>query len=170
MYLYDEFGKINKYKSINDIINKFYDIRLTFYGKRREYLLKQYERELQILSDKVRFILEIIKKTLIVGNRKKAEIEKELETKKYVRIDNSYDHLLGMPIYTLTKEKVDELLKQKDEKQTQYDNLKKKSPEQLWIDDLTDLLDCYNDYYEKHIEDLYGKISDKKGKSKSKNN
>ena len=31
MHLYDEEGKINKYKSVSDIINKFYDIRILFY-------------------------------------------------------------------------------------------------------------------------------------------
>jgi hypothetical protein len=60
--------------------------------------------------------MEIINKILIVNNKPRKSIESELEDPKrkngnYDRINGSYDHLLGMPIYTLTKEKVDELLK-----------------------------------------------------------
>ena len=60
--------------------------------------------------------MEIIQKTLIINNKPRKIIEEELGNPKhkggsYIRIEGSYDHLLGMPIYTLTKEKVDELLK-----------------------------------------------------------
>jgi len=60
--------------------------------------------------------LEIINKTLIVSNKPRKNIETELEDSKrtggaYIRVEGTYDHLLGMPIYTLTKEKVDELIK-----------------------------------------------------------
>lgn len=55
--------------------------------------------------------MEIINKTLIVGNKRKQDIENDLDKKKYTRIEKNYDHLLSMSIYTLTKEKVDELLK-----------------------------------------------------------
>ena len=61
-------------------------------------------------------ILEIINKTLVVSNKPRKNIEAELEDSKrtggaYIRVEGTYDHLLGMPIYTLTKEKVDELIK-----------------------------------------------------------
>lgn len=60
--------------------------------------------------------MEIINKTLVISNKPRKAIEEELENPKrkggcYKRIDGTYDHLLGMPIYTLTKEKVDELIK-----------------------------------------------------------
>lgn len=53
---------------------------------------------------------------MIVSNKPRKSIESELEDSKrkggaYARVDGTYDHLLGMPIYTLTKEKVDELIK-----------------------------------------------------------
>lgn len=76
--------------------------------------------------------MEIINKTLIINNKPRKVIEEELENPKhkggpYTRIEGSYDHLLGMPIYSLTKEKVDDLLKQKAEKEKQLSDLQKKS-------------------------------------------
>lgn len=53
---------------------------------------------------------------MIINNKPRKTIESELEDPKrkegnYDRINGTYDHLLGMAIYTLTKEKVDELIK-----------------------------------------------------------
>ena len=47
-----------------------------------------------------------------------------------------YDYLLGMKIYALTKERVDELLAEMEELMDKYKTLKKKTPEDLWEEDL----------------------------------
>lgn len=51
-----------------------------------------------------------------------------------------YDYLLGMKMWSLTLEKKNELLKKRDEKQAELDTLKKKSPSDLWQEDLDALL------------------------------
>ena len=50
-----------------------------------------------------------------------------------------YDYLLRMPFYSLTKEKVEELNKLHAKKKQEFDELNKKSPSQLWLDDLDNL-------------------------------
>jgi len=47
-----------------------------------------------------------------------------------------YNYLLSMQMWSLTKEKKDELLKQRDTKTDELYKLKKKSPTDLWTDDL----------------------------------
>lgn len=47
-----------------------------------------------------------------------------------------YEYLLGMKLWALTLEKKNELLKKKDEKFQEYEVLKKKSPSDLWNEDL----------------------------------
>jgi DNA topoisomerase-2 len=47
-----------------------------------------------------------------------------------------YDYLLGMPLWSLTKEKVDELCKEKDDKMAELDWLLSQSSEDLWNTDL----------------------------------
>ena len=51
----------------------------------------------------------------------------------------SYDYLVRMQIVSLTGEKIDELNKQKDEKQRQLDMIKSKTEKDLWRDDLQDI-------------------------------
>lgn len=52
-----------------------------------------------------------------------------------------YDYLLGMSFWHLTLEKKNELLRKKDEKCTELEVLKKKSPADLWTEDLDALLE-----------------------------
>ena len=47
-----------------------------------------------------------------------------------------FNYLMSLPLWFLTKEKKDELLKQRDEKAEELYKLKKKSPKTLWRDDL----------------------------------
>uniref|UniRef100_A0AAX7SEV5 DNA topoisomerase 2 n=1 Tax=Astatotilapia calliptera TaxID=8154 RepID=A0AAX7SEV5_ASTCA len=49
----------------------------------------------------------------------------------------NFNYILNMPLWCLTKEKVDELLKQRDQKRGELNDLQKKSPEDLWKEDLT---------------------------------
>ncbi|XP_049810564.1 DNA topoisomerase 2-alpha-like isoform X1 [Schistocerca nitens] len=56
-------------------------------------------------------------------------------------IDKMYDYLLGMTMWTLTKERKDELLAKRDEKLQEYKVLQSKSPSDLWKEDLHVLLE-----------------------------
>jgi DNA topoisomerase-2 len=47
-----------------------------------------------------------------------------------------YDYLLGMTMWTLTKEKKDELLKKRDDKLAELAALQGKTPATLWKEDL----------------------------------
>ncbi|XP_061597159.1 DNA topoisomerase 2-beta [Cololabis saira] len=48
----------------------------------------------------------------------------------------NFNYILNMPLWCLTKEKVEELLKQRDLKRSELNDLQKKSSEDLWKDDL----------------------------------
>ncbi|XP_049267876.1 DNA topoisomerase 2-beta [Rhipicephalus sanguineus] len=47
-----------------------------------------------------------------------------------------YNYLLGMPLWSLTMERKDDLLKKRDEKRDELEVLRRKSPENLWEEDL----------------------------------
>ncbi|XP_045913851.1 DNA topoisomerase 2-beta isoform X2 [Micropterus dolomieu] len=48
----------------------------------------------------------------------------------------NFNYILNMPLWCLTKEKVEELLKQRDQKRAELNDLQRKHPEDLWKDDL----------------------------------
>ena len=143
MYLYNNKNYLNKYEKISNILEEFYVFRLKKYEERKTYLIKKLKNDLNILSTKVKFINDMISKKIDLSNKNKKTIIKLFESKQFYKIPDEpilYDYLLRMPFYSLTKEKVDDLNKQYDKKKKEFDELNKKSPSQLWLDDLDNLL------------------------------
>jgi len=133
---FDSNKKITKYESINSILNEYCALRLNVYDKRKEYLLNKLQCEIDILSIKIRFINEFINGTIVINNRSKANIIEQLEKGKYPKENDNYDYLLKMPIYNLTKDKIDEFNANLNGKESEFKTLNAKGNKELWLDDL----------------------------------
>lgn len=81
-----------------------------------------------------------------------------------------YDYLLGMTMWALTKERKEELLKKRDEKIKELEDLKKKTPSELWLDDLNEFEAELNKVEQKEKDSETGqpKLKKKAGGSKKK--
>ena len=112
---------------------------MTFYDKRKKYLIEKLERELTYLSNKARFIKMIIDGKLKINNISRQIIILALSVANFDEIDGSYNYLLSMPIHTLTKEKYEELLLQEAEKERELAEMKKRKPIDMYKEDLNDL-------------------------------
>ena len=172
MHLYSPEGHIKRYNSVEDIMRDYYKVRLQMYQKRKDYQLDILEYQLKIISFKVKFILMIVEKKLEINNKKRIEIENTLESHNFSKFGKnkddtklSYDYLLTMPIYNLTQEKINELQKQHNEKETEYNKLHKKSIQSIWLEELDELEILYEKWYQNKIEESNEVIS---GKTKSK--
>ncbi len=146
MHLYSTKGKLTKYNTIRDIFDEYYTHRLELYAKRREFQLNELKDELDVISNKARFILMVVNDELIISKRKRGEIEDDLEENDFNKKNNSYDYLLNMPIYQLTFEKIEELKKQKEIKESEYNKLNKMKPHDIWKNELIELKDALNSY------------------------
>nr|QFG74738.1 MAG: DNA gyrase/topoisomerase IV, subunit A [Megaviridae environmental sample] len=146
MHLYSIDGNIKKYNSIKDIMTEYFDHRLELYDKRLKYLLAELKKQLDLISYKVKFILMVINNELIVNNRKKSDIEKDLVQNDFPKLGQNSDfgYLLNMPIYTLTLEKINELKKQMENKESEYNSLLEETATSLWKKELTILLEKIN--------------------------
>ena len=135
----DENGNLKIFDRVEDIVKHFVSVRLGYYDKRKAYLLDKLNRELLIISNKARFIKDIIDGKLKVNNVPKKTIVLYLETANYDEVDGSYNYLLNMPIYSLTKERFEELLKQKAEKEKEIKVIEGTDPKDMYIKDLMEL-------------------------------
>ena len=140
MYLFNEKLILTKYDSPTDILLDFYDIRIEYYIKRKEYITKKLKRELLILDAKARFIKEYIDGVLQINKKSKDFIIALLEERNYPTDEDSYDYLLRLPIYSLTLEKINELNAQCENKKKELLFIKSKTAEELWKIDLEELL------------------------------
>ena len=175
MHLYGPEGHIKRYDCVESIMRDYYKVRLDMYQKRKDYQLSILEYQLKVISFKVKFILMVVEKKLEINNKKKQEIEDTLDQLKFTKLGRtkddaklSYDYLLSMPIYNLTQEKIEELKHQHTEKETEYNKLNEKSPQDIWIGELDELEVRYEKWFQKKIDEANETITKKKSKSKSK--
>jgi DNA gyrase/topoisomerase IV subunit A len=139
----DENGKLKSFDSANDMVDYFVKFRLGFYHKRKQFLLDRLTRESMILKNKIEFIRLIITGKIKVNNIPKATIITNIEKYKLDKIDDSYDYLLRIPLYSLTKELVDKLNEDYKSKLSEIEELKSKDPKDMYLSDLDDLEKIY---------------------------
>ena len=139
MYLFNENLQLRKYETVEDILVNFYDVRYKYYSLRKDMIIKKIESELVILASRQSFIREYMAGKIIVNGQKKASIENLLTAHKYPTSDGGYDYLLNMPIYSFTAEKLQTLDEQVTSKNQEIQNVRSKTPANLWLDDLSHL-------------------------------
>lgn len=135
----DEFGKLKIFDSTPEIIEYFVNFRLEYYNKRKQFLLDKMNRELKFLSNKGRFIKAILDGKLKINNVPKLEIIKGIELLKLEKIDDSYDYLLRMPLYSLTKEMYDKLKEDFVSKKEEIKIMEETNPKDMYLEDLSEL-------------------------------
>lgn len=216
MVAFDPHGKIKKYDHVNEIMSDFYEVRLEFYQKRKDYMCEKLQWEVEKLSFQVKFIKMIIEKTLVVTNKPRKTLIKELENGGFPRINKdgkpsyinadeiagliddekeeveglydedfekeagtvngpedvygTFDYLLGMKIWSLTKERYERLLKQKQEKATELEVLLARTSMDLWSADLDEFAKAYEEFLEldRELRNVSENQDQGKGKSKGK--
>jgi DNA topoisomerase II len=139
MHVFDENYKLKKFNSPEDIIDYFYDIRMNFYDKRKSYLIEKLDKEKSYIYNRIKFIRYVISDKIKIYRQPKSKIEESLENLKIDKFNDSYDYLLSMPIYSLTKEKMLELKNSYDKKKEELEIIKNKEIKNMWMDDLKEL-------------------------------
>lgn len=81
--LFDHNGCLKRYEDATEILREFYDLRLSYYDKRKKYLEGMLEAEANKLSNQARFILEKCDGSLTVENKKKKKMVEELIRKNF---------------------------------------------------------------------------------------
>jgi DNA topoisomerase-2 len=135
----DEFGKLKIFETSEDIIEYFVNFRLTYYYKRKDFQLAKLNRELKILRNRGRFIKAILDEKLKINNVSKDEIIVSIEELKLEKIDDSFDYLLRMPIYSLTKELFEKMKRDFTDKKVEIKNLEETDPKDMYLLDLNEL-------------------------------
>ena len=154
MHLYSDTGSIKKYKNTVTIIKEWCKIRLQKYFERKNCLVKNLEKDYNILSSKIRFILDVISGNIKLMNIKLETIANRLTELNYPKIykdsDNEiddetnnvikgYNYLLKMPISQLTMDRKIILEKEVNELKNKLDTLKKTNIQNIWISELEEL-------------------------------
>ena len=149
IHLYNEDNTITRYHDIETIMRDYSKVRLDLYKKRKDYQLQELQSQIQLISAKCRFILDVVEERITIYKQTKANIREQLVSKEYPLINNSYDYLLKLPIYSLTKEEIDRLLLEKQYLEAQHSELFNKTTKDIWLDELTTFEKEYSKFLKK---------------------
>jgi DNA topoisomerase-2 len=78
MVLFTPTNKLKRYQTTMDIMEEFFHLRLSYYGKRKSYLLSKLNREVDLLDNKVKFIRGVMADEIQIKGRKKKELVESL--------------------------------------------------------------------------------------------
>jgi DNA topoisomerase-2 len=155
IHLFNKNGAIERYESTTEIIKEWSETRILKYYERKMFQIKALEKEAKILSNKMRFILDIIAGKILIMNKKLSDItirlielkyppvdtnDKDSEDNEDVDVKNSqYNYLLKMPISQLTYDRKIILEKEFEVIDNKIKTLQKTNIETLWLEDLNEL-------------------------------
>ena len=169
MHLFDSRDQLRKYSSVEEIANDYYATRLALYEKRKAHQLACLSSELGVLSNKARYIQEVLDGSIDLRRKRGDEVVSMLKEKGYQgqgqgqgqgdegnedQEKDQYKYLLKLPMDSVSDENVDRLVKERDHKKTQYETLNKTSPENLWLSDLDELRAEYLKQEEKRLKSI----------------
>ena len=135
----DEFGKIKIFESDKEIIEYFVNFRLGFYVKRKEFMLDKLKYDLKILMNRGKFIRAILENKLDIKNKTKEQLTSDITAMNLDLIDDSYDYLLRMPLWSLTKELFEKLKLDFTAKKEEIVELEKIQPKDMYLSELKEL-------------------------------
>ena len=150
MNLFDIDDKLKKFHSTAEIIDDYYGVRLQYYDKRKTYLVNMLTKELLVISNKCRFITEILAGTIDMRGKKTEQINQMLRDKKYNTADDNdecdFKYLTKMPMDGVSTENVDRLNALHAERQTELNTIRETPIQQTWLTELEKLEQCYAEY------------------------
>jgi len=146
MHLFDPTHKLKKYHSASEIIEEFIGMRMKFYEIRKAFLLSILKKKLLKMTNKSRYINQILNDEIDLRRKSSQEVNDLLDKQDYYKIEDSYKYLTKMPMDSVTKENVEQIINEKKEIQDELEYLTGMSIQRMWYSELGTLEHEYDKY------------------------
>ena len=136
MYVFNENNEIVKMESPEEIIYHFWRIRNEYYIKRQTNLVNKISYELNVITARIDFVNDVIDENIKVFRQKLEYINKQLEDKKYMKVENTYTYLTDMKIHTFSEDTISKLTKKQKELQETLAKITGYKTRDFWMNDI----------------------------------
>tara|TARA_Y200000002_G_C22688057_1_gene666801 strand:+ start:5022 stop:8525 length:3504 start_codon:yes stop_codon:yes gene_type:complete len=166
MHLFNYDDKLKKYEDVESIIDDYFTKRIELYDVRKKYMIDETEKELVLLSNKAKYIQEVLKGTIDLRRKSKEVIDELLEAKQYDKLgkDKDYKYLVKMPMDSVSQENVEKLLNENQKKEKELEKIQSTTIQEMWLNELKDLSSAYSEYKEERRKLLDVEPDSKNGK------
>jgi DNA topoisomerase-2 len=132
----DENNRVVMFESIDEMLDSWLKLRLMFNTSRKEKLISEITSDIDLMSIKAKFILKVLNGDIVLNNKSKADITAQIIDTMTVSAEPFIDTLLGMPLYSLTKERIATLDKSIIEAQTKLAAISKLTETKMLENDI----------------------------------
>jgi DNA topoisomerase-2 len=146
MHMFNADRKLHKYKSVEEIIAEFYEVRIKAYADRKAYMVKDLQDQLKKMTNRAKYILDNLNGEVDLRRKTSVQVNDLLVARKYDKIDDSFQYLTKMPMDSVTQENVDAILREKEETKQSLDTLLATTIEQMWVKELDAFMETYAKY------------------------
>lgn len=140
----NEDNRIQVFDNEIDLLKKYLDIRLYYYQKRKDFKIKELKDILNLLSNKLKFLKGVINNEIILVKKTEQEIIEQLENNNINKINDSFDYILSMQFYSLTKEKMNKLIEEYRTKKEELKNIENKDIKEWYKEDINEFFKIFN--------------------------
>ena len=135
MNLFNQHEKLVHYNHVHEICDAFIEVRLPYYQVRKDYLLEALKEEIVLLSNKYKYITELLAETIDLRRKTTDEIRELLRKKGYAPLDD-FRYLIKMSMDSVCKENVETLKRQFQEKELEHRQITETTIEDMWKKEL----------------------------------
>jgi DNA topoisomerase-2 len=138
MHAFNAKGVITKYATLNDILREYATTRLELYEKRRQHQIQALHNELPYHENVMRFIEDQISDAPKIDLRRqsKADCDRLLSGGSYVKIDDSFEYILKLPVSSFTAEAILKHRTKLSALRSEIETLQKTNARTMWLADL----------------------------------
>lgn len=133
--LLDEHDNVITFKTIDEIMDYWFEIKMKYIVKRKENQLNVMNSKLDMMTHKIKFINSVINGDIDLRNTTEMQIKEYM--KNILEIQDDYIvQFLKIPVSKLTKDNVSNLSSKISELQSTIEILSSKTPKEIYLDDI----------------------------------
>ena len=146
MHMFNHESKLHKYGSVEEIIEDFFQVRMSVYGKRKAHQIKDMENKLVKLSNRARYIKENLDGVVDLRRKSAIDVIALMDARKFDKIDGDYKYLIKMPMDSVTLENAQHIMQERDVCEKELATLRGTTLETIWLTELGNLEREYAGY------------------------
>ena len=135
-------NEIVEFNSDHEVMTEFIKIRLDYYNKRKEFLIKKTKDDLMVAGSKFFFIKFVLENKFKVFRETKLSITTQIESNQdfpFYKVNDSFNYLIAMPVHSFTTDTIAELKEDIAKKKLILKEITDKTINDMWLDDLKEL-------------------------------
>ena len=105
-------------------------------------------KELITLSNKAKYIQNILDDKIDLRKKNKEQINTILENMKFDKDNGNFNYLIKMPMDSVIQENVEKIINEHANKLKELEEIKKTTIENIWLKELNNLKVAYNNLYD----------------------